>query len=122
MFVYVKNWKIWLQSEERIRATGYQEYETDHKMTDRLIFEDGQVKLYEQSKQYGEDINRYQLQKELAHEKRVNKDLTRIANNKMTKDMELDKKDQEPSSYHRNIYLLKKMKAWSQHSWWTETE
>lgn len=110
MYVYVKDGKIRLQSEDRIKATGYQEYETDHKITDRLIFEDGQVKLYEQSRQYAEDTNRYQLQKELAHEKRINKDLTRIANNKMITDMELDKKKQEPSSYHKNIYLLKKLR------------
>lgn len=110
MYVYVKNGKIRLQSEERMRAPGCQEFITDHKKTDRLIYEGGEIKLYEHSKQYGEDINRYQLQKELAHEKKLNNDLTRIANNKMIKDMELDKKNQEPSSYHRNIYLLKKMK------------
>ena len=119
MYVYVKDGKIRLQSEERVRAPGCKEYITDHKKTDRLIYEGGEIKIYEQSKQYGEDINRYHLQKELAHEKKVNKDLTRIANNKMREDMELDVKNQEPSAYHKNLYLLKKIK-WSQHSWWQE--
>ena len=92
MYVYVKNGKIRLRSEERIRATGYQEYITNHKMTDKLIFEGGQVKVYEDSKQYVEDTNRYQLQKELKEEKRKNKELVQIANMKVTKELELDKK------------------------------
>ena len=61
-------------------------------MTDRLIFEDNQIKIYEQSKQYGEDINRYQLQKDLKEEKRKNKELVQIANMKVTKELELEKK------------------------------
>lgn len=95
------------------------EYETDHKMTDRLIYEGGQVKLYEDSKQYGEDINRYHLQKELKTTKKKNEDLLRIANNKIQKEMELDVKWETASAYHRNIYLLKKIR-WSQHLWWQE--
>lgn len=110
MYVYVRDGKIFLQSEQRIRIPGTQEFITDHKMTDRLIYEGGEIKKYENSKQYVEDTNRYQLQKELAHEKKINKDLTRIANNKMKKEMEL-REDEEPSSYHRNLYLLKKLKA-----------
>jgi len=120
MYVYVKDNKIFLQSETRKRIPGSQEYITDHKMTDRLIFEGWQVKVYEHSKQYIEDTNRYQLQKELAHERKINKDLTKIANNRIREDMQLDIKKKEPSSYYKNLYLLKKMK-WSQHSWWTES-
>lgn len=92
MYVYVKNGKIRLKSEKRMRAPGCQEYITNHKMTDRLIFEGGQVKIYENSKQYVEDTNRYQLQKELKEEKRKNKELVQIANMKVTKELELDKK------------------------------
>lgn len=110
MYVYIRNGKIRLKSETRMSAPGCQEYKTDHKMTDRLIYEGGEIKIYEQSKQYGEDINRYHLQKELDHEKKVNKDLTKIANNRMREDMELDVKNQDPGAYHKNLYLLKKIK------------
>lgn len=84
-------------------------------MTDRLIFEDNQIKIYEQSKQYGEDINRYQLQKDLKEEKRKNNELIRIANTKVKKELELDVKNQEPNEYQRKIYLLRNMR-WSQQS------
>lgn len=79
-------------------------------MTDRLIFEDNQIKIYEQSKQYGEDINRYQLQKDLKEEKRKNNELIRIANTKVKKELELDVKNQEPNEYQRKIYLLRNMR------------
>ncbi len=90
-------------------------------MTDRLIYEEWQVKIYENSKQYGEDINRYHLQKELERKTKDNMELRAIAYNKMAKEMELEIKNQEPGIYHKNLYLLKHMK-WSQHSWWKETE
>ena len=88
-------------------------------MTDRLIFEWGKVKIYEESKQYAEDINRYHLQRELQRTKKKNEDLLKIANNKVEKEMELKTKNQEVWEYHRTLYLLKNMK-WSQHSWWQE--
>lgn len=120
MYVYVKDGKIRLRSEERLKhIRGCQEYKTNHKMTDRLIFEGGQIKIYEESNQYGEDINRYHLQKELKEEKRINQQLKAIAYNKIEEDMELKTKKKEASNYHKNIYLLKKMK-WSQHLSWQE--
>lgn len=84
-------------------------------MTDRLIFEDNQIKIYEQSKQYGEDINRYQLQKDLKEEKRKNKELVQIANMKVTKELELEKKWEEANEYQRKLYLLRNMR-WLQQS------
>jgi hypothetical protein len=79
-------------------------------MTDRLIYEGGQIKIYEQSKQYGEDINRYHLQKELKRQTKINKELETIANSKVQKELELDVKKQEADSYQRKLYLLKNMK------------
>lgn len=111
MYVYVKDDKIRMRSEQRMRAPGCKEYITNHKMTDRLIYEGGEVKIYEQSKQYIEDTNRYHLQKELQREKKKNEDLIRIANNKVTKEMELEVKNEQVSEYHRKIYLLKHIKA-----------
>ena len=54
-------------------------------MTDRLIYEGGEIKKYENSKQYIEDTNRYQLQKDLKEEKRKNAELLIIANAKVKK-------------------------------------
>ena len=82
--------------------------------TDNLIVENWQVKIYERSKQYIEDTNRYHLTKENNELKKENKKLETIANAKVTKELELETKGQEANSYQRNIYLLKNMR-WSQH-------
>ena len=50
----------------------YREYNTAYTMEDNLIYEDNQIKKYENSKQYIEDTNRYHLTKELEEEKRKN--------------------------------------------------
>lgn len=84
-------------------------------MHDKLIFEDNQVKIYEQSRQYEEDINKYKLQKDLKEEKRKNEELIKIANMKVKKELELEAKNQEPNEYQRKIYLLRNMR-WSQQS------
>ena len=109
--VYVKNGKIRLKSETRMKAPGCHEYKTDHKMTDRLIYEGGEVKIYEQSKQYGEDINRYHLQRELQKTKKENAELTIIDNAKMERDLELKTNGQKADKYNKNIYLLKNMRC-----------
>lgn len=97
----------------------YREYITKYSMEDNLIFEDNQIKKYENSKQYIEDTNRYHLTKELEDTKRKNAELTTIANAKMNKDLELEVKGQEPDEYNKKLYLLKNMK-WLQRSWWQE--
>lgn len=102
-------------SPSRIKAPGCQEYITNTGMHDKLIFEDNQVKIYEQSRQYEEDINKYKLQKDLKEEKRKNEELTKIANMKVKKELELEAKNQEPNEYQRKIYLLRNMR-WSQQS------
>ncbi len=98
----------WMQNK-------YREYITKYSMDDNLIFEENQIKKYENSKQYIEDSNRYHLTKELEDTKRKNAELTTIANAKMRKDLELDVKGQEPDEYNKKIYLLRNMK-WLQHS------
>ena len=89
----------------------YREYITNYSMEDNLIFEDNQIKKYENSKQYIEDSNRYHLTKELEKTKKKNAELTTIANAKMKKDLELDAKWQEPDEYNKKLYLLKNMKC-----------
>ena len=74
-------------------------------MEDNLIFEDNQIKKYENSKQYIEDTNRYHLTKELEDTKRKNAELTTIANAKMTKDLEREVKGQKTDEYNKKLYL-----------------
>ena len=82
----------------------YREYITNYSMDDNLIFEDNQIKKYENSKQYIEDSNRYHLTKELEDTKRKNAELTTIANAKMNKDLELEVKGQKPDEYNKKLY------------------
>ena len=70
----------------------YREYDTRYKITDNLIYEDNQIKRYENSKQYAEDINKFHLERELSETKRKNAELTVIANAKMNEDLELEVK------------------------------
>lgn len=122
MYVYVSDkWNIIMRSSFRMTwmQNKYREYITRYSMDDNLIFEDNQIKKYENSKQYIEDSNRYHLTKELEDTKRKNAELTTIANAKMNKDLELEVKGQKPDEYNKKLYLLKNMK-WLQRSWWQE--
>ena len=118
MYVYVSDkWNIIMKSN--IRLTGlwnqYREFNTSYTMEDNLIFEENQIKKYENSKQYIEDSNRYHLTKELEDTKRKNAELTSIANSKVKKDLELEAKGQEVNEYQRKLYMLKNMR-WLQQS------
>ena len=118
MYVYVSDkWNIIMKSN--IRLTGlwnqYREFNTAYTMEDNLIFEENQIKKYENSKQYIEDSNRYHLTKELEDTKRKNAELTSIANAKVKKDLELEAKWQEVDEYQRKLYTLKNMR-WLQQS------
>jgi len=113
MYVYVSDkWNIILKTMNRKVGiqNRYREYIVNYSMTDNLIFENWQVVKYENSKQYIEDTNRYHLTKELEHTQRKNKELEKIANTKIRKEMELDVKGEEPDEYHRKLYLLKNMR------------
>lgn len=122
MYVYVSDkWNIIMKSNIRLSGlwNQYREFNTAYTMEDNLIFEENQIKKYENSNQYIEDSNRYHLTHELEETKRKNAELTTIANAKMRKDLELDVKWQEPDEYNKKLYLLKNMK-WLQRSWWQE--
>lgn len=105
--------------KSKIRLNGlwnqYREYNTSYTMEDNLIFEENQIKKYENSKQYIEDTNRYHLTKELEDTKRKNAELTTIANAKVTKELELEERGLEANEYQRKLYLLKNMR-WLQQS------
>ena len=118
MYVYVsEKWNIIMRSSFRMTwmQNKYREYITRYSMEDNLIFEDNQIKKYENSKQYIEDSNRYHLTKELEDTKRKNAELTSIANAKVKKDLELEAKWQEVDEYQRKLYTLKNMR-WLQQS------
>ena len=118
MYVYVsEKWNIIMKSSFKITGmqNQYREYITEYSQMDNLIFEDNQIKKYENSRQYIEDTNRYHLTKELEETKRKKAELETIANAKVKKDMELEVKGQEPDEYQRKLYLLKNMK-WLQQS------
>lgn len=112
MYIYVKNGNIIHKSENKKQLLWFLEwcqvYEDNQVWN--LIFEDGKIKVYEKSKQREEDSNKYHLTKENTILKKKNYDLTRIANNKIRKEMELDIKGQEPNEYQRKLYLLRNMK------------
>lgn len=88
----------------------YREYDTRYSIIDNLIFEDNQIKRYEDSRQYAEDIDKFHMERELEETKRKNSELLQIANTKVRKEMELDVKGQEPDEYQRKLYLLKNMR------------
>ena len=113
MYVYVSNeWNIILRSNKRLNGiqNKYKEYDTRYSITDNLIYEDNQIKRYENSRQYENDINKFHLERELDETKRKNAELLQIANTKVKKEMELEVKWQEPDEYQRKLYLLKNMK------------
>lgn len=113
MFVYVKNGKIILQTEKRYLGgitTGAMEYEIQTEKTDKLIYEDNQIKKYEDSNQYIEDTNYYHIHKELQEEKKKNQELQMIVDNKVKEELELEKKKQETDNYQQKLYILKNLK------------
>ena len=118
MYVYVSDkWNIIMKSNIRLNGlwNQYREFNTAYTMEDNLIFEENQIKKYENSKQYIEDTNRYHLTKELEDTKRKNAELTSIANSKVKEDLELEAKWQEVNEYQRKLYTLKNMR-WLQQS------
>ena len=118
MYVYVSNeWNIILRSNKKLTwlQNKYREYDTKYSITDNLIYEDNQIKRYENSRQYAEDKNKFHLERELEETKRKNNELTKIANTKVTKELELDKRGLEANEYQRKLYLLKNMR-WLQQS------
>jgi hypothetical protein len=113
MYVYVsEQWNIILRSNKKLSwfQNKYREYDTKYSLTDNLIFEDNQIKRYENSRQYENDINKFHLERELESTKRKNAELLQIANTKVKKEMELEAKWQEPDEYQRKLYLLKSMR------------
>lgn len=88
----------------------YREYRTEYSNTDNLIYEGGKIIRYEDSKQYIEDSNRYKLDKQINELTRKNKDLEKIANSKVRKELELDVKWEQANEYQRKVYMIRNMR------------
>lgn len=113
MYVYVTDkWNIILKSEKRLTKMWgkYREFRTEYSNTDNLIYEGGKIIRYEDSKQYIEDSNRYKLDKQINELTRKNKDLEKIANSKVRKELELDVKWEQANEYQRKIYMIRNMR------------
>ena len=110
--MYIKNGNIIFKSNTRTNLfPDASEVWCWFSMNDNLIFEDGQVRIYEKSKQFEKDIHKYKLSKQVESLEFQNDKLEKIANEKIKKKT-LTK---EPTKYDRDIYLLRQMK-WSQPS------
>lgn len=108
--MYIKNGNIIFKSNTRTNLfPDASEVWCWFSMNDNLVFEDGQVRIYEKSKQFEKDIHKYKLSKQIKSLEFQNNKLEKIANEKIKKKT-LTK---EPTKYDREIYLLRQMK-WSQ--------
>lgn len=111
MYVYIKNWNIVFKSDKRSNLIKDSiEIYTDYTKNDNLIFENGEVRLYEKSNQFEKDVHKYQLDEKIKKLEHNNKDLEKIANIKITKELELEERWLEANEYQRKIYLLKNLR------------
>lgn len=82
-------------------------------MNDNLIFENGEVRIYEKSKQFEKDIHKYKLTEKIKSLEFQNGKLDKIAKDQVKKDLELQR---ETTKFDKEIYLLKQMKQCWKHS------
>ena len=111
MYVYVKNWNIVYKSDKRSNLIKDAiEMQTTYTKNDNIIFEDGEIRIYEKTKQFEKDVHKYRLDEKIKKLEHHNKDLEQIANKKITKDLELNERWLEANEYQRKIYLLKNLR------------
>lgn len=113
MYVYVKNDNIVYKSLEKV------DFIKDaividcwFNLNDNLIFENGEVRIYERSQQFEKDIHKYKLTKKIESLEFQNEKLDKIANKNVKKDLELKR---ETTKFDKEIYLLKQMKQCWKH-------
>ena len=108
MYVYVKNGNIIYKSMTHASfLKDVSEISCWFGLNDNLIFEDGQVRIYEKSKQFEKDIHKYKLAKTIKSLEFEKEKLEKIANDKTKKELE---SKGETGKFERELYLLKKMK------------
>lgn len=82
----------------------------DCKPTDNLILEDWHIKIYEHSKQWNEDSNKYHLSKENERLKNENDKLEKIAKIWVETKSQRYWKWEKLTDFEKNIYLLNHLK------------
>ena len=82
----------------------------DCKPTDNLILEDWHIKIYEHSKQWNEDSNKYHLTKENKILKNENEKLERIAKVWVETKSKRYWKWEKLTDFEKNIYMLNHLK------------
>lgn len=107
--MYVKNGNIIFKSNTRSNLfPDASEVWCWFSMNDNLIFEEGEVRIYEKSKQFEKDIHKYKLSKQIESLEFQKEKLEKIANEKVKKEILKD-----PTKFDRELYILRQMK-WSQ--------
>lgn len=82
----------------------------DCKPTDNLILEDWHIKIYEHSKQWNEDSNKYHLSKENERLHNENEKLEKIAKVWVKTKSKRYGKWEKLTDFEKNIYLLNHLK------------
>ena len=104
LYVYVKENRIYAKREERAHYPWCMEIICDYQKTDMLIWEDNQVKLYTESKQYRKDKHIDTLEEENKRLVKQNKDLTRLAEREIKSKL-IKKENEELTDFDRQKYF-----------------
>lgn len=104
LYVYVKENRIYAKREERAHYPWCMEIICDYQKTDMLIWEDSQVKLYTESKQYRKDKHIDTLEEENKRLVKQNKDLTRLAEREIKSKLR-KKENEELTDFDRQKYF-----------------
>lgn len=112
MFLYIRNWNIIHKSEQKKQLLGFlkecQVYEDNQKWN--LIFENWKIKVYEKSKQWEEDSNKYHLSKENNNLKKENEKLEKIAKIGVKEKSKRYGDWEKLTDFEKNIYMLNHLK------------
>lgn len=108
MYVYVKNGNIIYKDNKKVDfIKDAQVIQCWFNLNDNLVFEDGNIRVYEKSKQFEKDIHKYRLKQEINSLEYQNDKLEKIANKQVKKERKLKN---ETSKFERELYLLNNMK------------
>ena len=112
MFLYIRDGNIIHKSENKKQLLWFlkdcQVYEDNQKWN--LIFEDWKIKVYEKSKQWEEDSNKYHLTKENKNLKQENSKLEKIAKISVKEHSKRYGDGEKLTDFEKNIYMLNHLK------------
>ena len=120
MYVYLKNNRIYHKSEEKRIFPNTTIIESNFNIKDDLIWEDGEIKLYEKSEQYKKDYNITSLEEKNRKLEEENKKLSEISDREIRKELWMIKTE-KITAYHRNLYHTIMQKKWLEIKQWLKT-